>query len=60
MEKILAQLKDANYFTKIYIYQAFYQKRMPKDLEEFTIFLTRFGAFKYLVMPFSLYNSPAS
>ena len=33
---------------------------MLEDSEELTIFLTRFGAFKYLVMPFGLYNRPAS
>ena len=33
---------------------------MSEDSEEFTPFLTRFDAFKYLVMPFGLYNGPAS
>ena len=33
---------------------------MPKDLEEFTIFLIRFDTVKYLVILFGLYNSPAS
>ncbi len=33
---------------------------MSEDLEELTTFLTRFGAFKYLVMPFGLCNRPAS
>ncbi len=32
---------------------------MSEDLEELTTFLTRFGAFKYLVMPFGLYNGLA-
>ena len=29
---------------------------MLKDLKKFIIFLTRIGAFKYLVIPFSFYN----
>ena len=33
---------------------------MFEDSEELTTFLTRFGAFKYLVMPFGLCNGPAS
>ena len=33
---------------------------MSEDLEEFTTFVIRFGAFKYLVIPFGLYNSLAS
>ena len=60
IEETLAQLKGAKYFTKIDIRQAFYQIRMSKDSEELTTFLTRFGTFKYLVMPFGLCNGPAS
>ena len=60
IEETLAQLEGVKYFTKIDIYQAFYQIRMSKDSEELTIFLTRFDAFKYLVMPFGLYNWPVS
>ena len=33
---------------------------MSEDSEELTTFLTRFGTFKYLVMPFDLCNDPAS
>ena len=33
---------------------------MSEDLEELTTFLIRFGAFKYLVMPFGLCNGPTS
>ena len=33
---------------------------MSKDLKKLTTFLTRFDTFKYLVIPFSLYNKPAS
>ena len=60
IEEVLAQLKGTKYFTKIDICQAFYQIRMSKDSEELTTFLTRFGTFKYLVMPFGLCNGPAS
>ncbi len=60
IEETLAQFEGAKYFTKIDIHQAFYQIRMSEDLEELTTFLTRFSVFKYLVMPFSLCNGPAS
>ncbi len=60
IEETLAQLEGTKYFTKNYIHQAFYQIRMSEDSEELTTFLTRFGAFKYLVMPFGLCNGPAS
>ena len=60
IQETLAQLKGAKYFTKIDIHQAFYQIRMFKDSEELNTFLTRFGAFKYLIMQFGLFNGTAS
>ena len=60
IKKILAQLEGAKCFTKINIYHIFYQIRVSKDLKELIIFQTRFDAIKYLVILFSLYNSPAS
>ena len=33
---------------------------MSEDSEELITFLTRFGTFKYLVMPFGLCNGPSS
>ena len=60
IEETLAQLEGAKYFTKIDIRQVFYRIRMSEDSEELTTFLTRFGVFKYLVMPFGLCNGPAS
>ena len=60
IEETLAQLEGAKYFIKIDIRQTFYRIRMSKNSEELITFLTRFGAFKYLVMPFGLCNGPAS
>ena len=60
IEKTLAELKGAKYFTKIDIHQAFYQIRISKDSEELTTFLRRYGALKYLIILFGLYNGPAS
>ena len=60
IEKTLAQLEGAKYFIKIDIRQTFYRIRMSKNSEELITFLTRFGAFKYLVMPFGLCNGPTS
>lgn len=58
IEKTLAQIEDAKYFTKIDIRQAFYQIRISKNSEKLTTFFTRFSTFKYLVMPFGLCNKP--
>ena len=59
IEKTMVQLEDAKYFTKIDIYQAFYQIRMFEDSKKLTTFLTRFDILKYLIMLFNLCNSPA-
>lgn len=45
-----AKLESGRYFTEIYICQAFYQIRISKNSEDFTTFLTSFGAFKYLAI----------
>ena len=60
IEETLAQFKDAKYFIKIDICQAFYQIKMSKDSEKLITFLTKFDTFKYLVMPFGLCNGPVS
>ena len=60
IEETLAQLEDTKYFTKIDIYQAFYQIRIFEDSKELITFPIRFDIFKYLVIPFGLYNNSAS
>ena len=60
IKKILVQLESAKYFIKIDICQTFYYIRMSKDSKKLTIFLTKFGIFKYLIILFDLYNGPAS
>ena len=60
IEETLAQLKNAKVFTKIDIRQAFHKLRMAADLEDYTMFTLRFGAFKWKVLPFRLMERPAS
>jgi hypothetical protein len=47
-------------FTKLDIRQAFYRIRMKEGLEDLTTFRTRYGSYKYKVLPFGLCNGPAS
>ena len=56
----LAQLKRAKVFTKIDIRQAFHKLRMAASSEDLTTMATRFGAFKWKVLPFRLTGGPAS
>ena len=60
IEETLAQLKNAKLFTKIDIRQAFHKLRMAADSEDYTTFASRFGAFKWKVLPFGLTGGPAS
>ena len=60
IKETLAQLKNAKIFTKINIRQAFYKLQMAADLEDYTMFLCRFGDFKWKVLLFGLTGGPAS
>ena len=56
----IARLKKAIVFTKIDIRQAFHKLRMAIESEDATTFASRFGAYKWKVMPFGLTGGPAS
>ena len=60
IEETLAQLKEAKIFSKIDIRQAFHKLRMAIASEDLTTFSSRFGAYKYKVLPFGLSGGPAS
>lgn len=60
IDETLRQLGRAKYFTKLDIRQAFHRIRMSPESEEMTSFRTRYGQFKYRVMPFGLCNGPAT
>ena len=60
IEETLAQLKEAKIFSKINIRQAFHKLRMAIASEDLTTFNSRFGAYKYKVLPFGLSGGPAS
>jgi hypothetical protein len=56
----LARLRKAKIFTKLDIRQVFYKMRIHPDSEELISFRTRYGAYKYKVLLFSLINGPAT
>ena len=56
----LNRLSRAKIFTKLDIISAFNRLRIREGDKPLTVFKTRFGLFKYLIIPFGLYNSPAS
>ncbi|KAJ8127922.1 hypothetical protein O1611_g5714 [Lasiodiplodia mahajangana] len=60
IDETLARISKAKIFTKIDVQQAFNRIRMHPDDEDLTTFKTRYGSFKYKVVPFGLANGPAT
>ena len=56
----LARLCAAKVYSKFDIIAAFNEIRIRKGHEEKTAFLTRYGLYEYVVMPFGLCNAPAT
>ena len=58
--KSLNRLGWANRFTQLDLTNAYHRIRICEDDKWKTVFRTRYGHFKYQVMPFSLTNAPAT
>ncbi|KAK0637673.1 Transposon Tf2-12 polyprotein [Lasiodiplodia hormozganensis] len=60
IDETLAKLQGAKFFSKIDIRQAFHKIRMHPDSKDLTSFRTRWGSYRYNVMPFGLCNGPST
>ena len=60
IDETLERLSKARIFTKLDIRQAFNRIRMNPESEDLTTFRTRYGAYKYKVLPFGLTNGPVT
>ena len=60
ISELFDRLKNAKYFTRLDMADAYNQLRIAEGDEYKTAFHTRYGHFEYLVMPFGLTNAPAS
>ena len=60
VEELMDRLHGVRYFMKINFYSGYHQIRVRESDIEKTAFISRYGSFKYLVMPFSLCNAPAT
>jgi hypothetical protein len=60
IDELLEQLSKAKIFTKINICQGFHRIWMYLDSEDITTFRTRYGSYKYKVMPLGLMNGLAT
>jgi hypothetical protein len=60
IEETMAQIGRAKIFTKLDIRHAFNRIRIAEGHEDLTTFRTRFGSYRYRVLPFGLTNGPAT
>ena len=54
------KLGNARYFTKLDLYSGYYQIPIRPGNEHKTAFTSRYSTYKFMVMPFSLTNTPAT
>ena len=60
IDELMAQLSQATIFTKLDIRQGFHRLRLDPGDTDLTTFRTRYGTYKYNVLPFGLTNGPAA
>src|SRR5450631_2095046 len=60
LDEVLSRMSRAKVFTKLDIRAAFNKIRIAEDSKELTSFRTRYSQYKCKVLPFSLYNGPAT
>ena len=60
INKILNRLVSLKVFIKFNLRDAYHRIRIRRGDEWKIAFRTRYGHFKYLIMPFSLYNTPVT
>ena len=58
MDELLAQVGQARYLTTLDLSQGYHQVALDKETIPKTAFLTTFGKYEYLRLPFGLVNAP--
>ena len=58
VSELLNRFSHVKIFTKLDFYNAYYRLYIKKGDKQKTAFKTRYSYFKYLVLPFGLFNTP--
>ena len=58
--ELFNKLSKASYFTKLKLWSGYWQVRIAAGDEGKTTYVTRYGSYEFLVMPFRLTNVPAT
>ena len=60
IDELFDQLQGAVVFSKLYLRQRYYELRIKEEDVPKTAFNSRYGHFKFLVIPFGLTNTPVA
>ncbi|CAG8765391.1 4826_t:CDS:1, partial [Dentiscutata heterogama] len=60
IDDMLDNLGNAQWFTSLDLSSGYWQVEVKEEDKKKTTFITKYGLYKFNVMPFGLYNAPST